>query len=716
MLALFYWAQGYISVLLQQMMHMWANDLIISYSWWSLLLVFSTGLLFAALLYFRNKNNKLSKPLTAFLFILRFISISLITFLLLSPYIKTRIKNIEKPVIIVGIDNSASVVSQVDSTEYKTNFQNDFMATLEVLKEKNEVKTYLFGQQVVPGEMPSFSDGRSNYGDFLNFVNSAWSDANTGMLLLVGDGIYNTGYDPTYLAQNLSFPIVSIAMGDTLQQVDASIREVRLNSTAFLNDKIPVEITYATSKLKDKTIRLSVKGFGKTLYSESILIKSDKQVATLTLPVTAIQSGKQRIEISIQPLDNERNLTNNKQNKYLDVVETKQKILLLAHAPHPDISAITQSIKTNKNYELTVSLIKDFTDHIEDFDLVILHQIPGLKNRNSRIFKQIEDNKTPTLSIIGNQSALEEFNLFFPGVNISSASSRKEEATAIINPLFNLFTMSSSDQELLEKLPPLTVPLGSYQTNPGATVFSTQQIQGFKSDLPLVLFYENADQKSGAILGEGIWRWRIHTFIQTNEFQPFDTFILKSIQYLINRNNQRPFQIFAEDEYDIFDPVVISASYMNASRELVNTAEIPLTLSNEQGEQFQYIFSKLNNTYSLNLGTLPEGIYRYASTVDYQGRKLTESGEFVVAGVALETRDIKANHKLLFKLAEMSGGSVLYPNQINEIQNSVDALQLKSRIEYDIKLIELGTLPIILIIILVMLSLEWFLRKYFGTY
>lgn len=695
---------------------MWANDLIISYSWWSLLLVLVTGLLLAGLLYFKNKNNKLSKPLTAFLFILRFFTISLITFLLLSPYIKTRVKNIEKPVIIVGIDNSASVVSQVDSTEYKTIFQKDLMATLEFLKEKYEVKTYLFGKQIVPGKTPDFSDGRSNYGDFLGFVNSAWSNANTGMLLLIGDGIYNTGYDPVYQAQRLSFPIISIAMGDTLQQVDASIREVRLNPTAFLDDKIPVEITYATSKLKNKTIHLMVKGFDKTLFSESILIKSDKQVATLTLPVTAIRSGKQRLEISIQPLENERNIINNKQNKYIDILETKQKILLLAHAPHPDISAIKHSIKTNKNYELTVSMINDFSDNIEDFDLVILHQIPGLKNRDSNIIKLIKENKTPTLSIVGDQSALEEFNLLFTGVNISTASSRKEEATAIINPLFNLFKISSSDKELLQKLPPLTVPLGSYQTNPGATVFSTQKIQGFKSDLPLVLFYENTDQKSGAILGEGLWRWRIHTFIQTDEFLSFDTFILKSIQYLINRNSQRPFQIFAKDEYEIFDPVILSAEYLNASRELINTTEIPLTLSNEQGELFQFVFSKTSNAYTLNLGLLPEGIYRYSSIVDYQGKKLTESGEFIVAGVSLESKDIKANHQLLFKLAEMSGGSVLYPEQMSEIKNTFDALQLKNRIEYDIKLFELGTLPFILIIILVMLSLEWFLRKYFGTY
>lgn len=698
------------------MMLMWANNLIISYSWWSIVLVLITGLFFAGILYIYNKKNKLSKGLTAMLFTVRFIAISLIAFLLLSPFIKTRIRSIEKPVIIVGLDNSASIISSNDSIQYKTSFKESFEANLELLKKEYDVKSYLFGQQVTTGNVPQYTDGRSNYGDFIGFVNSAWSDANTGMLLLVGDGSYNTGFDPVFAAEKLTFPIVSIAMGDTLEQVDASILEVRMNPTAFLDDVVPIEITYSASKLKNKSIQLSVVGFGKTLYSENIFIKTNKQVSSITVPITTNRTGKQRIEISIQPIVNETNINNNQQNKYLDVIESKQKILLLAFVPHPDISAISQSLKTNKNYEITTTYINDFTGNITDYDLVILHQLPAVKNPAARFLKSLEESKTPTLFVLGNQSNLESFNRQFSGVNISSASNRKEQATALINPLFKLFTLSGIDQELLVELPPLTVPLGSYQVNPNASVFSYQDVQGFRSDFPMIIFYQDAEQKTGAILGEGIWRWRMHNFVQENNYLTFDTFIRKSIQYLINRNDQRPFQVFAQDEYVIFDPIVLKAECFNESHELVNTSEIPLTLLNEAGEQFQYLFSPKKDSYALDLGTLPEGIYRYTSTAECQGKNMTESGEFVVTGSTLENRDLKANHRLLYQLAEMNGGRVLYPDNLNSLKKTVDDLGLKSRIDYEIKLIDLGTLPYILIAIFLLLSLEWFLRKYFGTY
>ncbi len=695
---------------------MWANDLIISYSWWSLALVIFTGLLYAALLYVGNKKNKLSKGLSIVLFIFRFLAVSLMAFLLLTPYIKTRVKSIEKPIIIVGIDNSASITGTSDSVYYKTQFQENLRQQLEGLKDKYDVKTYLFGQQVITGDQPRFTDAKSDYGAFLNFIKSAWSDANTGMILLAGDGLFNSGYDPLAAAQKLSTPIVAIALGDTTEQMDAAIKEVRMNSTAFLDDMVPLEITYQALQLKNKSLQLTVTGFGNTLYKETIQVKTDKQVSTVRIMLAAKVAGKHRIQASITTTANESNLSNNHQNVYLNVLENKQKILVLAYAPHPDIAAIGQSLKGNKNYEVTIDYVGTYTGNPADFDLVILHQLPAKKNLANRIFNLLNEANTPTLIILGNQSDLGTFNQQFPGVNILSASNTKEEAMAQFSPTFDLFTFGANQRDLISKLPPLVVPLGTYQTNPGADVFITQQIQGFNSDYPLVLFYRNHDRKTGAILGEGLWRWRIHNFILSKNFDAFDTFLQKTTQYLIANSKQKPFQVFAQDEYNRFDPIELRAECLNASMELVNSEEIPLTLTNESGEQFQYLFSKSNQGYVLDLGILPEGIYRYSSTANCQEKNLTESGTFVVTGIDLENRNTKANHRLLFQLSELNGGRVIYPRQTELLPEIVESMNLKRRMDYETKLTELGTLPIVMLLIILLLSLEWFLRKYYGTY
>ena len=43
----------------------------------------------------------------------------------------------------------------------------------------------------------------------------------------------------------------------------------------------------------------------------------------------------------------------------MEVLDARQKILLLFDGPHPDISVIKQAIESNKNYEVKTSLLSD---------------------------------------------------------------------------------------------------------------------------------------------------------------------------------------------------------------------------------------------------------------------------------------------------------------------------------------------------------------------
>ena len=695
---------------------MWANDLIISYSWWSIIPVLATGLAFAAILYFYNRKNKLSTSITVILFIVRFLSVSLLAFLLLSPYLKSNIKHIEKPIIIVGIDNSASMIQTGDSLYYKNEFQPQLTNTLTLLGENAEVVSFLFGNEITAGDKPDFSDGKSDYGAFFDFVNSAWSGENTGLILLIGDGNYNAGFDPAYVAQNLQLPVISVAMGDTSEKADASIKEIRMNNTAFLNDIVPVEITFEATKLMGQQLHLTVSGFGKTSYSQNYPVKSMRVTQTVTVPIEADKAGKHRIKIVIDDFDGELNTDNNTRNIFLDVIESKQKVLLLAFSPHPDVAAIHQTLKTNKNLEVTTAYIPDFKGNPSDFDLVILHQLPAKGHGVSGVLELISKANLSTLFILGNQSEVSVFNRSFGGLNILSTANRTDEAIAQINPAFNLFTFSGEDQKEFNQFPPLSVPLGSYQTNPSSIIFCTQTIKGFATDLPMVLFYQTPERKTGAITGEGLWRWRMYDYLKTGSYNTFNTFLNKSVQFLISKTDRRPFKIIVRDDFRIFDPVVLRAECFNASYEQINSEEVPLTLINESGEHFQYLFSAEGAGYKLDLGHLPEGIYRYTSTANCQGKNWTETGEFVVTGMLSETMITRANHRVLYQLAELHEGAVIYPNQLDQIAQLVKSKNLKSSIGYETKLVELESMPAIFILLVFLLSFEWFIRKYFGTY
>ena len=68
------------------------SDLIIAYSSWYILLALLAGLIYAGILYFRNRSNKIGIFWTVVLFILRFVSIFVLAVLLLSPYFNIKEK------------------------------------------------------------------------------------------------------------------------------------------------------------------------------------------------------------------------------------------------------------------------------------------------------------------------------------------------------------------------------------------------------------------------------------------------------------------------------------------------------------------------------------------------------------------------------------------------------------------------------------------------
>src|SRR4051812_46922227 len=82
------------------------------YPWWFLLFCIAAGVLFAYLLYgrkpfiFHEKENKYWKYILAGM---RFLSTTLIAFLLLSLLIKSKKTEEEKPVILLLQDNSSSL-------------------------------------------------------------------------------------------------------------------------------------------------------------------------------------------------------------------------------------------------------------------------------------------------------------------------------------------------------------------------------------------------------------------------------------------------------------------------------------------------------------------------------------------------------------------------------------------------------------------------------
>jgi hypothetical protein len=649
--------------------------------------------------------------------VLRFATVTIICILLLSPVIKRTITQTEQPIVVLAQDNSASVGSELTEEE-RAQYQKDMEQLKAQLEEKYTLKTYSFGSEVKEGIDHSYTDQATDIAGFMQEMYDLYSNQNLGTIIWASDGIYNQGSNPLYLGSQLNAPLFSIALGDTIPKKDLILKKVYNNQITYLGDRFSIQIDVAAINCGSSASKLVVSKGGKRLQEQLINIDNNDFFTTVELTLEATTSGVQKYTVSLSQVAGEATKANNSKNFYIDVLDARQKILLLAESPHPDLAAMRRTINNNKNYEVDLQYADDLKVAVADYDFVVLHQLPSTRNNIAEVMTAIRNKKTPHLFVVGTQTNLPNFNQSQGLLNIIGRANQINEAQPTLKPNFNVFTLEESIKDLVAQLPPITVPFGDFKAKADAAVLLEQRIGSINTSYPMLVLGEEQGIKKGIIAGEGIWKWRIFDYVQHQSHDLFDELLGKIVQYLSTKEDKRRFRAFVSNTlYTENENISIDAELYNSSYERVNDPEATLLITNEKDEKFTYNFNKTESSYTLNAGRLPEGNYKYEARTTYNGETLKSGGAFSVQSIQLEVFETTANHQLLHLMSEKNGGAVVGASQLLELPAMIDAKGFAKPVLYDtIKTRSLIHLKWIFFLILGLLSLEWFVRRYFGSY
>ena len=691
--------------------------LITSYSVWFLLLCMLAGSAYSGLLYFREKDNNFSKLTTRILAVLRGVSVTLLAFLLLSPLLKSTTRLTEKPIVVLALDNSGSISLGKDSSFYKKEFIINYQKLVEDLSKKYEVQTYTFGDKVSRGTASNFTEQQTNIESLFNEIRDSYSNRNLAALILASDGIYNQGTDPLYVSDNAPYSIYTIALGDTIQQKDIKISRINYNRIAFLGNDFPVEITVTAYKCAGSQSKISVASGDQKFYNENLQIKQPLYSHTFTTQLTASKTGIQRYQIAVSPVPGEVSKANNYQEIFVEVLDGRQKILLLQAAPHPDVSALKQTIEKNRNYSVDNFMLSDFNGSVAPYSLVILHQIPSVNDVGFQVTNQLKTNPVPVLYIIGSQSNIPAYNNLMAGLQIPQSLSSFNEATGVLNPDFSLFSPGTEIERMLPEFPPLTVPFSQYKPGTAAQVLLYQKIGTVNSRIPLILFNQGVDRKSATITGEGLWRWRMANYAKAGNQQAFDELFTKIIQYLTVKEDKSQFRVILKNSFNENESVEIDAELYNESYQLINEPDVNIVITDVNKKSFPYAFTRTSNAYYLNAGSLPPGDYLYKATTTFAGKAYQKAGMFTITALNVESMNTVANHVLLNNMANRHKGKMVYPDKMDEIVKLLAARDDLKTVAYARKrYTDLISFFPVLLILLALLSVEWFIRKRNGSY
>ena len=667
-----------------------------------IIIAIAIGLVYAGLLYLFNRRQHYGKTLTAVLFAVRAVVVAVVMMLFFNPYIKQKINKIEQPIIVFAQDESSSITMTADSIFYKEKLPQ-IIDSLGITFEKDyNVETFRFGWS------------HTDITEALNTIRRLYYKRNVGAVVLFSDGIVNQGIEPEYSTESYPFPIYSVALGDTVNHPDLMIQNVRYNKSVPASMSFPLRVTVNARNARCSEMAVTVKMDGVEVGSAIVPVTSNSFSKTLDFNITPDGEGIKQIDIQIDGLEKETQLLNNSRRIFIEVIDRKYSILCYARSPHPDIAAIKSALGNHFEFETVFEYEKDKNLSGNKYNLLIVHQLPMPEEINGISVKEL-----PVLAVVGSSTNIDDFN---GSQNVLDIKKGAVNATLDIKARFNnnfgLFTINSDIKSELSSYPPLSLPHleTAFKAHHDELMF--MNIMDLQTPNPLMSFTSDENGRKIAFLfGTGCWRWKLYEYYHHKNHDGFNEIFSKTMKYLLTERSKE-LTVNHKDSFSSTETVGFTAELRNPSRELVNEPDVHIRITGRQTKKvYDYVFAKGDGDYNLNIGILPEGVYTYAASANLGGIEYSANGSFTVVALGIEAQDLTAKTDRMRLIAEQTGGKYYYITDIQQLEKDLNAdTRITSISREETRYDDLINLKWLFFSILGLTTIEWILRKIFGSY
>ncbi|GAB4204639.1 MAG: hypothetical protein Fur0023_12630 [Bacteroidia bacterium] len=569
--------------------------------------------------------------------------------LLLNFYSKFLKKEYIKPILVLAVDNSQSMIKAKDSAEVKKFFSEKIKELKSSLQDKYDIQTITFGQKIsFNNDNINFKELKTNPENIFGETQQILGNKPISAMLMITDGIFNEGVHPVSLAGNLNYPVYVLATGDTVIYKDIRIKKTLCNKNVFIGNDFVVEVLIQSSAVKNEKTNVSIYEGKQLLAQKEISINEKNDLISLQFQLHAEKGGYHTYKVSAAPIKDEKNTQNNVAYFVVNVIENKTKVLMLYSAPHPDISAIKQSLNTLPQYETEVYDDELFTKEAGRYDVIIYHTPVA----NSPAFEKCIRSNVPMFIVSPPLSAVQN-----KWLAVKQSLPQYNEIETQYNSSFSAFSLNDEYAEMVNHLPVITAPYGNYFPIGESDVLYYQKINNIITDLPLLFYTSSAGGTKYAIfLGDGLWRWKMTNYQIKQNTEWFNHLITQTIRYLSVKRDKSPFKVLMPATINENDPLQVTAEFYNETMQPITDPDVFLKLYDESNNEYKFVFNKSSSNYFLNAGILPPGEYRYTAYTQYKGKEYTQSGKLHIVPVFIETNNLTAQHHLLKVLARKTNG------------------------------------------------------------
>jgi hypothetical protein len=695
-----------------------------------------------AALFYRYTLPPIPRGKRILLTILRAAALSLVLILLFEPLLHLVVSSVQRPTLAVLVDNSKSmqIKDKVgDRAEQLTSLIGS--EALQAIARTGALRYYTFGIKpkhvdILTKDSLSLSEDATDISAALLALAEEKGGQNITAALLLTDGSYNLGQNPVYEAELLGLPLYTVGIGDSSEQKDILVTKVSTNDLVFSESEVPVDVTVKGSGFNGQRVEVTLSEGTRELSRASLVLGEGTREYPVRLSYVPQGEGTKKYLVKVSTLGGELTLTNNRKTFFAKVLKSKLRVIMIAGAPGPDLSIVKQTLIEDKNLD-----VRSFTQRqpsgfyegtltsasLDSADCVVLIGFPTSQTTSTVLdlvrVAVVQKNK-PLLFINGkavDESKLQALNSVLPFVQASQRSTVEQYVffqpadAQKKHPILN--TGAGEDAAAWNKLPPIFKTQTSYRAKTEATTLGFVRILNVPLQEPLVAFRNVNRQKSLAVLGYGIWRWRLMARGTPETEKLLSIFLSNSIRWLTTHEDNRPVKGSTTKElYTQGEPVEFTAQVYDASANPVDNAQVRVT-AQQEGKEFETTLTQIGNgRYEGKIDGLSEGDYTFRTAAQADGQPLGEDqGRFTVGELNLEFQDPRMNTSLLRELAFRTSGKYYSPENIKELVTDIASLQsFKARDIRRATAYEIWNWQYTLACIVLLFGMEWFIRKRSG--
>ena len=639
----------------------------------------------------------------------RIIIFSILGIMLLNPVITFSGEKEKKMDWAIFIDNSASI--KYHQTPSINAVQLGIESLVNKLSEKDiSYHLYQFSDNIQKVNSPQLIGNgvTTNIGIIPETIKQLGNEI--AGAVIISDGLITEGKDPIKDFQEFDFPIHTIGIGEGSELVDVTIESIDAPTVVLKSDWVDVNITIQSVGNIGDRLSVSLYNNRELQGSKHIRLMGMESKKEVNFRFRPKEIGKQQYEVRISSVEDEIDIQNNRQKFSLLVLKDRYKVALLTGSPNKNTSVLKQKLKNNPRVELDHFIritetrfqpaIKTFWE--SPYELIIFDNYPikPLSSNFVRILgKKLLSNQSALFLILGPNQTIVSFNGITSILGVVTEDSTIES---------NRFYWEFVDEQIDAggNFPPLkqNILITGKQvssdtlavTEQGWPLWLRNQNGTIRTmiwtspELNTLYFHDQKLSQEGSF--SVIWNQSISWLLKSGgEHENF--FRLNKNRYqqgeMVQVTGTQPF----EKTQDKTENIIINVTH--GSTDII-TRDILYNIEEQRwlGEFRAPGPGEYN--YSIQLGSNQDPI---------------QTGTFQILESQIELNQVYLNKKLLATISNSTNGQFFVWDSRDSLFSEINP---KVRREFKAEIIKFNESRVLLIIMILLLCVEWFIRRHRG--